>query len=356
MHQYTYTGKGSSIHSIAQFEHHVLDVYDHYLKLKHGKQHILTPDGFVLPLQIHYGLDYLDMKSPSDHELDTLPHVVLTSYMTWDPSVIDNEIDPETWHDCADSPTPYVNLSFNAVGEYNHCVYSAYVDPADEYHDAVPEYHELYAIAHQVTPKEPDYEALRSMFAWAPLDVIKRTFAATTQYSCNVYSIPLCKHFKSRFPALNVQCHNEPVSTDALWDDTPSLGCGFTCAQIFIGNKSLQNDIYGMKTEKEFVNTLEDNIHKRRAMDLLISDHAQSKVSKKMQDILRNYRIRDWQSEPHHQHQNYSECRVVDAKAKTNLVHDRSGAPASSWLLSLMYVCLLLNHTAHASLNWHPPP
>ena len=133
------------------------------------------------------------MKSPSDHELDTLPHVVLTSDMTWDPSVIDNEIDPETWHDCADAPTPYDDLSFNAVGEYNHRVNSTYVDPADEYHDAVPEYRELYAFAHQVTPKEPDYEALRPMFAWAPIDVIKRTFAATTQYARNVYRLPLCK-------------------------------------------------------------------------------------------------------------------------------------------------------------------
>jgi hypothetical protein len=31
------------------------------------------------------------------------------------------------------------------------------------------------------------------------------------------------------------------------------------------------------------------------------------------------------------------------------------GAPANSWLLSLMYVCILLNHLAIAALGWKTP-
>ena len=34
---------------------------------------------------------------------------------------------------------------------------------------------------------------------------------------------------------------------------------------------------------------------------------------------------------------------------------NRSGAPANTWLLCLMYVCLLLNHLASAALDWVPP-
>jgi hypothetical protein len=32
-----------------------------------------------------------------------------------------------------------------------------------------------------------------------------------------------------------------------------------------------------------------------------------------------------------------------------------SGAPANTWLLALMYVCLLLNHLVSSALGWKPP-
>jgi len=35
----------------------------------------------------------MDMYPPSDHELDSLPHVVLTSDADWNPTMADNEID-----------------------------------------------------------------------------------------------------------------------------------------------------------------------------------------------------------------------------------------------------------------------
>ncbi len=42
-------------------------------------------------------------------------------------------------------------------------------------------------------------------------------------------------------------------------------------------------------------------------MDKILSDRAQVEISNKVMDLLRAYRIDDWQSEPHHQHQNFAE-------------------------------------------------
>ncbi|HET7637806.1 MAG TPA: hypothetical protein VFK47_03615, partial [Ktedonobacteraceae bacterium] len=293
LHQYAYTGKGSTIHSVIQLESFGLDVNDRSLKLKHGKQRIMTPDGYIIPLQIREGLAYLDMRPPTDFELENLPHVVLTSDDTWDPTVFDNEVDPDSW--THEVPPPYDDLRFNEVGEYNLRIRNLDIV---SHLDHTVVYKELYAYKHEVKSKEPNYEDLRPNFGWAPIDVIKRTFAATTQLARNVYRLPMRKHFRSRFPALNVLRRNEPVATDTIWSDTPAFGCGSICAQLFVGRKTLQTDVYGMKTDKEFVNTLEDNIRKRGAMDLLISDRAQAEVSKKAHDILRSYHIRDWQSEP----------------------------------------------------------
>ena len=61
-------------------------------------------------------------------------------------------------------------------------------------------------------------------------------------------------------------------------------------------------DLYPLKSSKQFVNTLEDNIRERGAMDKLISDSAQVEISNKVQDILRTLIIGSWQSEPYYQH------------------------------------------------------
>jgi hypothetical protein len=69
-----------------------------------------------------------------------------------------------------------------------------------------------------------------------------------------------------------VHCRNEAIATDTVFSDTPAVESGVTAALIFVGRQSLVADVYGLKTDKEFVNTLEDNIRERGAMDKLISD------------------------------------------------------------------------------------
>ena len=346
--QYAHTGKGSSIHSVSQMESYGLDVNDKSALLRHGKQRIKTPDGYILPLQIRDGLPYLEMRPPTDKELDSLPHIIMTSDDIWDPSILDNEVSPEEWYDCEDIPDDYGDTTFDEYGEYTQRVhyldcYSVEIQPLFEVHER------------KTVPQEPNYEALRPYFLWLPLDTIKRTFAATTQFARNSVSFPMRKHFKSRFPALNVRRRNEPVATDTIFSDVPAIDDGSTCAQIFVGRHSLLGDAYGCKSDSQFINTLEDNIRKRGAMDLLISDRAKAEISNKVQDILRAYRIDDWQSEPHHQHQNYAERRIQEYKKKVDTTLDRTGAPGNTWLLALLYVIFILNSVAYAGLNWRTP-
>jgi hypothetical protein len=59
---------------------------------------------------------------------------------------------------------------------------------------------------------------------------------------------------------------------DTVFSDTPVVDSGVTVAQIFVGRELLVADVYGLKTDKEFVNTLKDNIREQVAMDKLISD------------------------------------------------------------------------------------
>jgi hypothetical protein len=90
------------------------------------------------------------------------------------------------------------------------------------------------------------------------------------------------KHFKARYPAFNVSSRNGSLATDTVYSDTPAVDNGSKGAQIFIGRDSLVIDISGMKTDKELINTREDNIRIRGAMTKLISDRATAEISNKI--------------------------------------------------------------------------
>jgi hypothetical protein len=95
---------------------------------------------------------------------------------------------------------------------------------------------------------------------------------------------------------------------------------------------------YGLKTDKEFVNTLEENIHERGAMDRLISDYAKAENSNRVKQIRRALCISLWFSEPYHENQNFAENQYRTLKQTTNRVINFSGAPTNTWLLAMMYV------------------
>jgi len=88
-------------------------------------------------------------------------------------------------------------------------------------------------------------------------------------------------------------------------------------------------------------------------MTKLISDSAQIEISDKTKDFLHAYCIDDWQSEPYHQHQNFAEGHWQGViKAYTNNTLNCNGAPPSTWLLCITWVCFVVNHLATAQLNY----
>ena len=115
------------------------------------------------------------------------------------------------------------------------------------------------------------------------------------------------KHLKSRNPALNVPRRHEAAATDTVYSVTPAVDSGVKQAPHFVGKEFLVSDINGMRSGKQFVNSLVDNICRCSATDKLISDSAKNENSHKVKDILRAYNISDWQSEPYHQNQNPAE-------------------------------------------------
>ena len=216
--------------------------------------------------------------------------------------------------------------------------------------------HDFRTYQHAVKHETPDYEKFRPYFGWVHVDTVQKTMEQSTQWGVSLpNTFPMKRHLKSRNPILNVPRRHEAVATDTVFSDTPAVDSGVKQAQVFVGRDTLVADAYPMKSGKQFVNTLEDNIWRRGAMDKLLSDSAKTEISNKVMDILRAYHISNWHSEPYHQNQNPAEWRYRTIKSWTNTVLNRSGAPANCWLLCLIYVCYLLNHIACTALDGKIP-
>lgn len=337
LHQYAYLGKGKSIHSKGQVEHYKNNVDDKSAHLG-GKQRVVTLDGYIIPLQIRNGLAFLDMQPPTQSEMETLPHITFTADIDWDPRVLDSEIDPDS---VSDHPLmddndlePYGNDLFNDIGTLNERVVAE----------------------HSVTTREPNYVNLRRHFGWVPADIIQTTFQHTTQFARQaIRDHNLRVHFRSRFPACNVRRRGEPVACDIVYSDYPAICGQETSAVFFVGRSTKYASAYSVKTDSQFINTLEDEIRKHGAMDKLISDRAQVEISKKVQDLLRALFVDDWQSEPYHQNQNYAERFYQEIKHMVNTILNRTGAPGSVWFLCLLYCIFIHNRLARKSLHNETP-
>ena len=127
MNQCAHVLNSKTTHSSAQMEAHGITVDDRAIR-NGGKQHIVTPDGHVMPLQVRSGLVCVDMRPPTSKECrqahnggteGSSPQVTLTSDMVWDPASIDHEHDAEQWFDAMeDLPEMTFDSPFDDCGDY----------------------------------------------------------------------------------------------------------------------------------------------------------------------------------------------------------------------------------------------
>ena len=348
--EYAHLGKGSSIHSSGQLEWLKTHVDEKSIKVG-GTQLITTLDGYSVPLLIKDGLAYAtSLGRPTDQDMDTYPHVFFTSPDEWDPSVLDHDPPPLDGLDPSQVlDQPFGDPMFDAYGDFDEHI----IANLNILLDAPPEdYGSYIANLHQGSSQEPDWNALCPFFAWTSPSSIQDTFNVTTRHGTAPHTQDyIKKHFKSRYPVFNIPRRSEAVATDTIFSDTPAVDDGSTMAQFFCGQDTLVCDAYGIKSTKQFINTLSDNIRKRGAMDTLISDGGKYEISKRVTDLLHSLFIQDYQSEPYHQHQNMAENRFGLAKRYTNTVMNTSRCPACCWLLCLQYICVVLNHLASPTLQ-----
>ena len=284
--EYAYLGKGSPIHSSGQLEWFKTNVDEKSVKVG-GTQLITTLDGYSVPLLIKDGLVYAtSLGRPTDQDMDTYPHVLFTSPDESDPSVLDH--DPPHLDGLDPSQVPdqsFGDPMFDAYGDFNECIIAnlnILLDAPLEDCGSSTEISSVFtAHLHQSSPQEPDWNALHPFCAWTSPSSIKDTFQVNTWHGTAPQTQDyIKKHFKSHNPVFNIPRRSEAVATDTISSDTPAVDDGPTIAQFFCGHDTLVCDAYDIKSTKQFINTLSDNIRKPGTMDTLISDGGKYEIFK----------------------------------------------------------------------------
>jgi hypothetical protein len=202
--------------------------------------------------------------------------------MEWDPTVLDHQYhDSSVWGDDAASVHGTLhNSRYDEFGQYrqrvlvNHLSYFSRQDGTtldDNIDQCVLTEHQstldpsVECDAHILSKKDPDFVQLRPLLGWLSPHIIKKNFTHTTQYARLPTGTTLKRTFKSPNPALNITRRHEPVACDIVYSDVPAIDDGSIAAVLFDGTDTQVTDVYGIKTDKQFINTLEENITYRGA-------------------------------------------------------------------------------------------
>ena len=267
--QYALFGKGKTVHSKGQMEHFGMLIDDKSRKCG-GKQCLFTPDGYTIPLHIRDGLCYMDMRPPTDEELNKYPHVFLTEDMPWDPRILDNEFTEDEFHDCLmPEDFGFVDPRVNNYGELNldhaqfvnNCLLQVQTNKqlTNNYEIYSTQQYAAFPVACKMKKKEIDLQPLRPNFGWAPTTRIGKTLENTTQFFHAVIHYPFKKHYKSRNPGANVNRLPEWFATDTIICDTPAADDGIgghggsTMFQLYAGMKSFYLAGSPMKKKSQFL-------------------------------------------------------------------------------------------------------
>ena len=225
-----------------------------------GEQTMHCPGGEEIPLVFRDGCTYAPIRKPTQKELDELPWIMLTAETGWQ-DLMDTETKEEEFD--LDNPTWFTPTADDELETKDW-------QPA--FWEMTHNHTKLWRIsscnAARFRHVPHDYEALRPYFLWKPIEAVKATLENTTQLARNVMRLPLRKHFKSRFPALNVRRLCEMYSTDILYGKMQSID-GIEKAQVFFGVDSGFTHVEKRCKKSDFSSCLLKFIRKHGAMNEL---------------------------------------------------------------------------------------
>ena len=337
---------------------------------------IESPDGsLVMSLKSKGTTVYFDTWTPTLDDLESLPHIVLTSPHVWNPQEVEfpsveysrqEEIEKRsisqilTFSD--EINTSMVDHEEDIVGSSMNrrmikaCKVSN-IDVKDQFQgtgrsvQVIPE-DELY-------PRKTFISKDRHSLA-TPEDLSERwgisipqaamTLKATTRRLVRSAIMPLTRRYRvDRMFECNRIRGN--IATDTMHMYVKSIH-GHRYAQVF-GNKQFFVDCYPIQRKSDCGDALEAFIDKYGVPDLLTYDGSKEQVKRgtSFQKCIRKYNVKGKISEPNRPNQNPAEGVIRELRKKWFRTMFKTNCPRRLWCYGLPYIAQIMQRTASNSGN-----
>lgn len=129
---------------------------------------------------------------------------------------------------------------------------------------------------------------------WKPIEVIKHTLAAATQWVVYQNHFPLIDHDTSRFSRANKSRLQEDVLIDKGFSVVTSFG-GSNCAQVYFGLVSRMMNSYVMPSHEKLyvIKSYQDSMRREGVLQCLYRDLAPEQKVDEIIEINYKMRIKD---------------------------------------------------------------
>jgi len=177
-----------------------------------------------------------------------------------------------------------------------------------------------------------------------------------TQLARVQYDRVLQTHHKPWFPWLNHHCLHETITTDTMFTSVLDIS-GNTCAQVYWGLTLHYINVYGMQTESDGPQTLDNLAREEGVPPVMHSDN--SHMQRWGSGWLKH--MHDWlcqaeYTKPYHPQQNPAEmCAIKYLKTNSKMLRQCTGAPPETWLLACQYLSNVHNITTDETIDWKTP-
>ncbi len=268
-----------------------------------GTQQIKV-DGTSIPLHFDGFKTYLSISLPTKEDFEVLPHLELTSPMSYNPQ----------------DPRRYTRRVFKAV--------------------------------------DVTFEEWRARLGYPTLAVTKKTIAATTQMVKTLEAETreyMRDHFKSRVRCLRPKRINDTLYSDTFFSTVKSIR-GYSKFQLFTFKTCKRTICTLMKRESQAPDAYLDIIRTIGAPNRTVTDNARVCTGERWTKINRDFCIETGLTIPHHQNQNIAEFEGGCTKLRTlKMFHETPWAPPAYWCYCVDYINETNGYLARQSLGWKTP-
>lgn len=306
----------------------------------------ISTDELEIPLSLDGTVLFVDTMRPTQQELDTCPHIILTCDAEWDPQTVRlSAVRPAEaevvggveFHYLTQISSVYSTTAMAEVLVRNRQLSIAQTDIPSRKTFVSSKRH-----------PQVNYEELSERWNIG-LTQAKQTLGTTTQRGIRSAILPLSRRYRTDRMYHQKKLRNQKFYTDTIFGKCRSLANN-SCAQIF-ATEAYFVKAYPMETKSKAGLALRQFIRDFGVPEQLTSDGAPEQTGAKTEFVanVRKYGIEHHVSEPNRPQQNRAEAVIREVKKRWFRQMTKRRVPKRLWDYGIVWVCETMSMTANSS-------